>query len=88
MSFKILFHPKAVKSLNKVDTEIKERIKRKIKELEKYPKRGKHLRYTIFWSLRIGNYRVIYEIKKERKQIVILFIGHRKDVYDDFSKLF
>ncbi|MHA1603251.1 MAG: type II toxin-antitoxin system RelE family toxin [Candidatus Freyarchaeota archaeon] len=47
----------------------------------------KHLRYSPFWKLRIGNYRVIYEIDEERRRVIILFIGHRRTVYDDFSKL-
>jgi len=81
----VLLHPKAVKFLEKLDVQIKERVKRKIKELEKNPKAGKHLKYSNFWSLRIGDYRVIYEINKDKT--IILLIGHRKNVYDDFSKL-
>ncbi|MEX2722747.1 MAG: type II toxin-antitoxin system RelE/ParE family toxin [Candidatus Freyarchaeota archaeon] len=37
--------------------------------------------------MRVGDYRVIYEIDEENKQVIILFVGHRKKVYDDFSKL-
>ena len=87
-AFKIFFHPKAANSLKKLDRRTKEIIKNKIKELEKHPKRGKHLRYGPFWTLRIGDYRAIYEIKRDKNQVVVLFVGHRKDVYDDFSKLF
>ncbi len=49
---------------------------------------GKHLKYSNFWSLRIGDYRAIYEIDRERNRVIVLFIGHRKDVYEDLSKLF
>ena len=87
--FEILLHPMAAKSLEKLETEISEQIKKKLKELREFPEqRGKHLRYTQFWSLRIGDYRAIYEIKKNEKRIIVLFIGHRDDVYDDFSKLY
>ena len=88
MSFKILLHPKAKEFLEKVDNESKRRFKNKIKELTHHPNKGKRLKYSNFWSLRIGDYRVIYEIDEEKKRVVILFIGHRKSVYDDFSKLF
>lgn len=88
MKFRIFLHPKAAKFLEKLDENLKELIKSKIKGLEIRPEQGKHLRYSNFWSLRIGDYRAIYEIDKHKNKIIILFIGHRKDVYEDFSKLF
>jgi len=33
------------------------------------------------WRVRVGDYRVIYEIDDQNKIITILHIGHRKDVY-------
>ena len=87
--FEILLHPLADKFLKKVDMGIRRHIKKKIIELKEFPEqRGKHLRYTQFWSLRMGDYRAIYEIRENEKKVIILFIGHRDDVYDDFSKLY
>ncbi|MEK7535374.1 MAG: type II toxin-antitoxin system RelE/ParE family toxin [Patescibacteria group bacterium] len=40
------------------------------------PLRGELSRY---WKLRVGSYRVVYEILPDR--VVILAIAHRKDVY-------
>lgn len=88
MSFSVLLHPSAAKFLQNLDGSNKERLKNKLEELKQYPERGKPLRYSHFRSLRIGDFRAIYEIRRDAKEIVILFIGHRKDVYDDFSKLF
>lgn len=89
MTYKILLHPKAAKSYNKLNKELKGRIKKKIKSLKEKPESyGKPLKYSNFWSLRIGEYRIIYEINKKNKQIIILFIGHRKHAYTDFSKIF
>jgi mRNA-degrading endonuclease RelE of RelBE toxin-antitoxin system len=87
--FDILLHPLAARFLEKTDSEIGKQIKKKLKELHEYPEqRGKHLKYTQFWTLRIGDYRAIYEVKHKDKKVIILFIGHRDDVYDDFSKLY
>ncbi len=87
--YNILLHSLADRFLKKLDTQISTQIKRKILELKEFPEqRGKHLRYTQFWSLRIGDYRAVYEIKENEQKIIVLFIGHRDDVYDDFSKLF
>jgi len=89
MAYKILLHPKANRFLEKNETIIKERIKNKLKVLKNFPDRkGNHLRHTTFLKLRIGDYRVIYEIDNKEKKVIVLFIGHRKNVYDEFSKLF
>lgn len=88
MSFSVLLHPKAAKELEKVDCEIRARIVERLKELKDNQEIGRILRYSNFWSLRVRDYRVIYEIDRTKKQVIILFIGHRSNGYDDFSKLF
>ena len=51
-------------------------------EEEPRPKQSKKLRDTErTYRLRTGDYRVIYQIDDERKEIVIFHIRHRKDVY-------
>ncbi|MFQ5911036.1 MAG: type II toxin-antitoxin system RelE/ParE family toxin [Thermoplasmata archaeon] len=88
MSFEVLLHPKSARFLSKLDKVTKERIESRLKELESHPERGKRLRYSDFWILRIGDYKAIYEIDEVKNGVMVLFIGHRKNVYDDFSKLF
>ena len=86
MTYKVLLHPKAAKTLSKL-TE-KTRITEKLKQLKTNPnKAGKSLKPTEYYRLRIGDYRAIYEIDQTKKQVTILHIGHRKNVYDDFTKL-
>ncbi|MFH1751400.1 MAG: type II toxin-antitoxin system RelE/ParE family toxin [archaeon] len=88
MKFKILFHPKAANFIKKLDNETSRRLKDKIKELEEFPEeRGKHLSHSNFWRLRMGKHRAIYEISKQKKEVIILFVGPRKNVYDDFTRL-
>ena len=89
MTFTVLLHPKAVKALEKIEEQTRLRITEKLRELKNRPERvEKRLKYSEFWSLRLGDYRAIYEINRDKNQVVILFIGHRKKVYDDFSKMF
>jgi mRNA interferase RelE/StbE len=33
------------------------------------------------WPIRVGDYRIIYEIDDQQSMITILHIGHRRDVY-------
>jgi len=89
VAFTVFLHPKATKTLQKIEEPIRSRMIEKLRELRESPERiGKRLKYSDFWSLRIGDYRAIYEINLDKNQVIILFIGHRKKVYDDFSKMF
>jgi mRNA-degrading endonuclease RelE of RelBE toxin-antitoxin system len=85
MQHEVVLHPKAADFLKKTEKNLKKRLKDKIKTLQKKPNSGKALKYSNFKSLRVGDYRVIYEVKG--KKIIVLFIGHRKNVYEDFVKL-
>ncbi len=87
MGYEILLHPKAHSALEKLDSSLYEQIANKIRELRNNPDLGTHLKYTKFWRLKIRDYRVIYEIQEAEKKVIILYIGHRKNVYDRFSKL-
>ena len=89
MTFTVLLHPKAAEALKKVDEQTRSRITEKLGELGNHPRKaGKRLKYSDFWSLRVDDYHAIYEINRKKNQVIILFIGHRKKVYDDFSKIF
>jgi len=33
------------------------------------------------WRIRVGNYRVVYEIDDTNRSILVLHVGHRRDVY-------
>jgi mRNA interferase RelE/StbE len=33
------------------------------------------------WRIRIGDYRIIYEIEDKQLRILVIAIGHRKDIY-------
>lgn len=48
---------------------------------------GKPLRYSLkgHRRIRVGDYRIVYRIDNSKKQVVIVAIKHRKDVYKDFN---
>ena len=88
MSYKILLHPKANAYLENIEVELENRIRKKLHVLSSNLEKGKKLKHSNFWRLRIGEYRAVYEVEYDNNRVIILFIGHRKDVYDDFSRLF
>lgn len=87
MGYQVLLHPKALSFLESVDADLRGRIRDRLLTLGTDPKRGTRLKHSEFWRLRIGDYRAIYEIDHETERVLILFLGHRRDVYDDFSRL-
>jgi len=89
VAFSVFLHPKAAKALRRIEESIRLRIVERLRELRDRPERvGKRLRYSDFWSVRVGDYRAVYEIDRGKNRVVVLFVGHREKVYDDFSKMF
>ena len=89
MKYKIFLHPKAAESLKNLNSSLRVMIKKRLRELEESPEeKGQRLRYSSFYRLRIGDYRAIYEINQEERKVIVLFIGHRRTVYDNFSRIF
>jgi mRNA interferase RelE/StbE len=77
----------AAKLLKSLDTGTKQRIERFIGQLIETDNprlHGKALqgkRYAGLWRYRIGDYRLICQIKDSELIILLLEIGHRKDIY-------
>ena len=89
MKYKIFLHPKAAEFLKNLNNPLRIMIKNRLMDLEESPeKKGQRLRHSPFYRLRIEDYRAIYEINHEERKVIVLFIGHRRTVYDDFSRIF
>ena len=82
--YKVDIGPKAGKYIRKQDAPIQQQIIRKLRELEQDPRptgckrlQGKKDLYRI----RSGDYRIIYTIKDNQLLVLVVQIGHRRDVY-------
>lgn len=82
--YELIFDKQFKQDLAKLDNSVRDRILKKVFELEKFPELGKHLIGVDLWSLRIGKYRVLYQIKQNKLQILVLTVEHRKKVYERF----
>jgi mRNA interferase RelE/StbE len=87
MGYQILLHPKASAFLDRAGADLGGRIRERLLSLGEDPRKGTRLRHSEFWRLRIGDHRAIYEIDHGTERVIVLFIGHRRDVYDDFSRI-
>jgi len=83
--FKIIYAKSIVKDLRKITFNHRSNIKEGIEELEKFPNISQMTRLKNHpladYRLRIGDYRVLFDVNWEQKEIYILKIGHRRDVY-------
>ena len=74
----------ARRALGSLPRKVQKQIDRQILALAKnpYPPGSKKLRGAEgLHRLRVGNYRVLYIVEADRLVIVIVTIGHRRDVY-------
>lgn len=81
--YTIYFKASAEKDLDKLDKVIGDKIEAKIDSLESnaYPLGSKKLKGESSCRIRIGDYRIIYEVDDTNKTIIIFKIGHRREVY-------
>lgn len=84
MNYTLTFDPAVLKTLKKLDPPVKQRIVSKIKDLRKNPRHfGKPLSGIDLWRLRVGDYRVLFDLYEEEREIHIVKVAHRSDVYRD-----
>jgi mRNA interferase RelE/StbE len=87
MKWKIEFDRAAQKELDKLDSAIVRRILkflyRRVGNLDDPRKIGEKLRGTLseFWKYRVGDYRLICSLENDRLVVLVLRIGHRREVY-------
>ena len=81
--YKIVIEKKAADFLRKTDKSLREQIIKKIEKLKQEPLLGIPLlgSFSGTRKLRIGQYRVIYRVISEKIVILVLDIGHRKNIY-------
>ncbi len=81
--YKVKLSNKAVKELDKIDFQIVKKLFDKMKNLENNPMPvgSIKLKGENAYRIRLGNYRIIYEVIEHSKQVLIYKVAHRKDVY-------
>jgi mRNA interferase RelE/StbE len=79
----VIFSDLALKQLRKLDGQIGQRIISTLERIRIRPDAYvKKLVGDEGYRLRVGNYRVILDLDQEKLIILVLRIGHRRNVYD------
>lgn len=84
MTYQVGFAPAALRQLRKLDPQARRRIEAAIELLSDDP-RPPAARMLVnsdgAWRVRVGDYRVIYEIHDDELLVLVLAAGHRREIY-------
>ncbi|MBC7632515.1 type II toxin-antitoxin system RelE/ParE family toxin [Aeromicrobium sp.] len=82
--YRIELRPAAARSLRKLDPQVCRRIQGAIALLAQDPRPpgARALQGRPGMRVRVGDYRIIYTVKDDVLLVVVVRLGHRRDVYD------
>lgn len=83
MSYRIVVRPAALRALRKIHPDDRKRIQGAIALLaqEPRPPGATNLRGRDGIRVRVGDYRIIYTVQDEVLLVVVVSLGHRKEIY-------
>ncbi|HLM03341.1 MAG TPA: type II toxin-antitoxin system RelE/ParE family toxin [Pyrinomonadaceae bacterium] len=83
MNYALLILRRAQKELANLDKIEYERVREAIASLAENPRPAgcKKLAGREGWRIRVGDYRVIFEINDVKREVTVMHIGHRRDIY-------
>tara|TARA_Y100000310_G_scaffold280512_1_gene300302 strand:+ start:687 stop:935 length:249 start_codon:yes stop_codon:yes gene_type:complete len=80
--YEITYSRIALKKLSKLEKPLKERILNSLERIRIRPESYiKKLVGNSYYSLRVGDYRIILNLTKNQLKILVLTLGHRKKAY-------
>jgi len=87
MAWNVKVSPRAQRQLDELDKTVARRISRflyeRIGKLNDPRQIGERLQGTLgeFWRYRVGDYRIICSIEHEHLIVLVLRVGHRREIY-------
>lgn len=84
MTYRVFLAPTAARQLRKLDPSARRRVQAAIELLAAEPRPPSATRLVGGageWRVRTGDYRLIYEIEDDRLVVLVLAVGHRREVY-------
>ena len=85
-SFKILLTEEAQSDIRKLESQLQNRILDKLEWMGINVSLLRHQslqgsKWNNTFKYRVGNYRIIYQLDQKEKNLTVLKVGHRRDVY-------
>lgn len=81
--YRILIKPSAAKELDSISKKDLKRIVKRIQNLSEIPRPPgcEKLSGEDKYRLRQGKYRIVYSIVDESREVIVVKVGHRREVY-------
>lgn len=86
MTYRIELAPAAARQLRKLDPVARRRVQAAVELLAMEPRPPGAKKLTGgcgAWRVRTGDYRIVYEINDEALVVLVLALGHRRDIYTE-----
>lgn len=83
-SYKVVFKPSVGKDVRALSKPVLAKVMQQIETLQDNPLPRQSIKLAgaeQLYRVRVGDYRIVYGLDKETKQVVIHHIRHRRDVY-------
>lgn len=83
MDYKVVLPERVASDLARIQKKYRDQIYVALKGLEKSPFLGKKLwgQYEKYRSLRVGEYRIIYQVRAPKLMVLVIKIGNRQGIY-------
>ena len=84
MTYRVEVAPAALRQLRKLDPPARRRVQAAVELLADHPRPSgakKLVGGDGEWRVRTGDFRIIYEIHDDVLLILVIAVGHRRDVY-------
>jgi mRNA interferase RelE/StbE len=84
MAYAVEFSPSAAREFRKLAPEIQRRLSPHIDSLAQNPRGSgaKKLKgREDLWRIRVGDYRIVYEVRDRTRVVLVVRVTHRRDVY-------
>ena len=79
----VVVSDRAADWLRDAEPDVRDRIMKKLHDITDFPDHYlKRLSGSPYYRLRVGDYRVIIDWRKEDDELFVRDIGHRRNVYD------
>ena len=82
--YDVVLSPKADKQLDDLSLLLQRRITQALEDLEPNPRPPGAIKLQgsdDLWRIRVGEYRVVYTINDGKLLVLVVRLGHRRDIY-------
>ena len=88
-TLRVRYTPEAARLIRKLHPDVKRLVRQATYHLIEHPLSGHELHFELsgLWSYRVKRHRLLYRHNEQDGFIEVLFVGHRRDVYESLRDL-